>query len=365
MMKTTLFSLCFLLGLFCTAQKSPDKSAKPTIENLPQSTILFKSPERGVPVSSQVLFLGQPFCSSNGTTFLNARMPPDYATTSILGISSNGEMHQYPLQNAPGLKNMQIRSMDAVDSDVFLLIAAQKTDVMSPPIQPGSRNLQYFLLHLTPDKTTPDVIRLSIPFDPMRAAFLGEDQFIVLGMDLISRMPVMAIVDDSGDVARFFDTQSLFGEPDHLAQNASTQIKSQAASLPDDWAQLTFVLSTAQFVHQGTSLVFLLPSRKNEIVLFRQNGSLMIRHLHLPEGSEVNSLIPSDKYLVARASNGKPGEKAVLFKIDIESGDILQVIHAPQLPIENITCVHEDKYSAIHWAGQKGKEQMYLMTGTE
>ncbi len=355
--------LLYSLGwLVCLGQNKPSKLAKLDVEDLPQINISFKASDHGLPVPSQTLFLGQPFCSANGTIFLNARTPPDYGNSSILGISPNSEMYQYQVQNVPGLTHLLIIGMDAKDSDVLLLVSARKKDALG---QVESQNPQHFLLYVSPGQSAPKVVPLKLPFQPIRAVIFEEDQYMVLGMDMINHVPAMALVDSSGDEVRAFDSQLLLGQPGGLVINASKQIRSQTTALPDDWAQLSFVLSTAQFVHQGQALVLLIPGRKNEVITFGQDGSAQTLRLHLPDGFEAESLVPSDKYLFVRVANERSDGKFLLLMVDPQGGDVMRVVRTPQLSAQDVLCVHDGEYLGIHWAGEKGKEQLYLMRGKE
>jgi hypothetical protein len=353
----------------CGGQENPSASrnikGKLTIDNLPQTSISFKTPDHELPLPAQVMLIGHPFCSSNGTTFLQAQMPPDYAVTSIVAIPPKGEVKQYPVPSVPGLTNIVVRGMDAIGSDVFLFVQARKGDVVSEHDQKPELP-ENFVIHVSPGQTGPEAIPLHVSFQPVRVAALGKNEFLVLGIDMINKMPTMALVDSSGDVERIFDSMTLLGQTDDVVKNASKQISGEASGLPDDWAKLSVVLSAAEFAHSGDSLLFLLPGRKNEMLTLSQNGSISSMRLRLPEGFDADSLVPSDKYWLVRAVNtsGK-SEKPVLLLVNPGSGEVMRVIRTQPFSAEDISCVYDGQYIGLRWIGEKDKGQWYLIRSTE
>ena len=51
--------------------------------------------------------------------------------------------------------------------------------------------------------------------------------------------------------------------------------------------------------------------------------------------------------------------------IDPATGDILQIIRTAPLSANDVACVHEGRYLAIHWAGEGNSLKLLLMEGTQ
>lgn len=66
-----------------------------------------------------------------------------------------------------------------------------------------------------------------------------------------------------------------------------------------------------------------------------------------------------------RLSDGGPDQHGMVAVIDPATGDILQIIRTAPLSANDVACVHEGRYLAIHWAGEGNSLKLLLMEGTQ
>lgn len=365
-----LFILVGQLGIVTLAQSGP---TKPTYESLSKATIQFKPvTQEGLPLSPKAMFLGYPFCSADGTTFLTAVLPSSYSQQVLVGVTRKGKLSKYYLTNVPGLVNVQVLSVDVRGTDIYALIKAEKSEVLlNNDINPGSsspfaasRYAQYFIEHVTNNLSAPEVKALDLPFLPVRLSVLDKDELALWGIDTTSQNPVIALVDDSGQSLREIDTNGSFGSTSGLLANAPAQIKDQIQALPVD-SQMSAVMSAAQVIHQGDSLLFLVPGSKARIVTLRRSGEVKSTMLHLPLGLEADSLVSSDKNWFVRVSSGLTASSNDLLMIDPVSGEVTQVFQLEGLSPDDVTCIHDNTYFGVHWSGKPGNKKLYLMSGSE
>lgn len=360
--------LCFVLAQLGGAKTASTAASNPTLDALPQSTIQFHPVGQGLTISAKDLFIGDPFCSADGTTYLDARLPPDYDGESLLAVSPKGELSgSYTLRPAPGLVNAVSLGVDAEGSDVYALVAgAKSSDLRDHDIDPGSSEAmkasQYyrvFILHLRRDLSTPEVIQLDLPFHVLRFAVMNKDKFLVLGFDQNNELPIVAVVDDSGQLVREIDTNGSFDSGAAMVANTLPSLRNNSP----EGARLELALSATQWVHYRGSLLLMVPGSNAKVLTIRSNGEVERTSLNLPAGFVAESLVPSDNNWYVRISDGTTSGKRFLAMVDPSTGDVLRIIHSPQLPI--ITCVHDGNFYGIHWAGEKDNEKMFLMEATQ
>lgn len=359
--------VCTLFTQFSGAKAAPAAPSKPVREILPQITLQFEAYGQGIEVSPKDVFLGYPFCSADGTVYLNARVPPDYASQFLIGVSPKGELTRYSLIPAQGLVYTTVLSVDAEGPDVYALVSAEKIEQLRDnDLNPESSEAKtapyyrYFILHFSHDLAVPDEISLDLPFQPMKLAATSEGTFIIVGLDTVNQLPVIALVDDSGQLIQELDLHGKFDSDGAIVANAPQDLRSQFPKTPEN-AQFALALSAAQLVHYRDSVLILIPGSNARVITIRGDGEVGSTRLRLPQGIEAESLVPSDHNWFLRASDAAAHEYSLLLMVDPHSGAILRVIQTAPLPAVGITCVHDGDYVGIHWAGKKGDQKMFLM----
>lgn len=181
----TLLSL--VVGTLHGAQTATPGSGKIFPDKLVQTRVQFKAIGQPLAISSEDAFVGYPFCSSDGTTFWDAVLHPDFAEYTLLGVSPKGDLSKYRI-GAPGILNPAVLSVDAVASEPYAFVSAQKTDPLrehglgSSDSKATSPNYQYFVLDLSRDLSASSEVALDLPFPPLRFAAMAKivSSFLVL-----------------------------------------------------------------------------------------------------------------------------------------------------------------------------------------
>jgi hypothetical protein len=364
--------LCITFAPWSGAQTAPAASLKPALDSLPFVTIQFKPVGNALAISPGDAFIGYPFCSSNGTTFLDVGHHPGFVDRSIVGVSPKAELSTYQIGAAPGLVNINVYSVDAAGSDVYALVVAEKADTLrerdldpaSADAKRANRYYQYFILRFGPNLAVPDEIAIDPPFRPMQLAVMGKDAITILGVDRVNQFPVIGVIDHKGQLVREIDSNGSFGSPEQIIAGT---LGDRSQDVPES-AQLEMALSAGQWVHYGDSLLFLMPGPHARVITLRSGGEVESTRLRLLAGFQARSLIPSDNNWFVRISYGAPEGnmmgKEMLVMADPDDGAILQIIRTPQLSPINISCVRDGKYYAIHWAGENENMKAFLMVGT-
>ncbi|HTW45835.1 MAG TPA: hypothetical protein VMD58_09840 [Acidobacteriaceae bacterium] len=359
--------VCTLFAQLGGAKTAPATPSKPARETLPHITLQFEPFGHGLAVSPKDMFLGYPFCSADGTVYLNARVPPDYASQFLIGVSPKGELSRYSLIPAQGLVYTTVLGVDAEGSDVYALVSAEKIEELRDnDLNPESSDAKtapyyrYFILHFSHDLAMPDEIALDLPFQPMKLAATSEGTFIILGLETVNQLPVIALVDDSGQLIQEIDLNGKFEGNGAIVANAPQDLRNRLPKTPEN-AQFALALSAAQLVHYRDSVLILIPGSDARVITIRNDGEVGSTRLRLSQGIEAESLVPSDHNWFLRASDATGQRNTLLLMVDPHSGAILQVIQTAPLPAVGITCVHDGNYVGVHWVGKKGDQKMFLM----
>lgn len=364
-MITTKFLSLLLLSIATLpssrAQIAPSETQKATPDSVPQAMIEFRPVSKGIPISPEDAFIGYPFCSADGTLFLESVLHPDFTQQALIGISPQGELSRYRVGAANGLTNITVLSFDAIGSEVYALVSAQKIEELRnhdlDPGDPGTKGrsqyYQYHILHFRPDLSAPDEVTPDIPLPVSRLAVFDRDTILILGFARANQVPVIDTIDRKGQLVREIDLHDSLGDTKTILANATQQLKNQwnEQSIPEA-VQLEAVLSAAQLIHYGDSLLLLIPGAHPGVITLQRDGEVQSTKLNLPQGQEARSLISSDSRWFVRLSDGGPDQHGMVAVIDPATGDILRIIRTAPLSANDVACVHEGRYLAIHWAGE-------------
>lgn len=368
-------AFCLALGPLSWSQAANAKpaDAKPPVPSeVPTIALHFKPVSSALAVSAHV-YLGQPFCSSDGAVYLRAALPPDNVKQMAIVASRQGEISRYSLSSVMGLTGVTPLFLDAHGSHLYVLVEAAKTEVLRDndinPDAPLSRSAaQYFhdfILSYSGEMAAPDIIQLSLPFSPMQFATMGKGKFVVLGFNRASQAPTLVVVNSSGDIDHYVDAYHAFGGNASLATNAPQYMKSDMppGAYPGETEEydLEGALVSAHFVHYRDSVLLLLPGSAPKVFTIQSGGGLTSTTLHLPAGLEADTLIPSNRNWYVRVSNGTSSGKQHIIMVDPTTGNVLETIQSPQIPAYLITCVHDGDYYGLHWTGKNDNMKMFLM----
>jgi hypothetical protein len=343
---------------------------KPKQDILPQTTLDFEPVGDGLPIPFPLVYLNHPVCGGDGTYYINAELLPR-GEREVIAVSPTDKdaVTNYNMGSIMGLVNVQPRLMDADGSGLYVLAEAAKSDdLINHDVKPGSREAwkyrKEFILHFHGKPSTPDVIPLDLPFHPEQFASTGDGKFVFLGFNHTNQTPVLAVVNDSGELDHYIDAYQNFGSNESMVANAPQRLKSEFKTMPEG-APLGFTLVVAQFVHYRGSLLLLMPGSRPTIFTIR-GGGVESTKLHLPAGLEAESLIPSDTGWLVRATDGTTNGKKLIVAIDPSDGEALRIINSPKVNLNAITCVHDGNFYGIHLPRENQKnDKAYLMEASQ
>ncbi|HEU4983936.1 MAG TPA: hypothetical protein VFT88_14755 [Acidobacteriaceae bacterium] len=353
-----------------TRNDTQTTQVQPKQDVLPRITLDFQPIGDGLPLSASAAFLGHPVCGADGTYYLNAIMLPK-GERQVIAVSPKDKdaVSNYTVSSIMGLVNVQPSAIDADGSDLFVLAGAAKgDDLLNHDAKPGSpearKYRKNFILHFHGKPSSPDVIPLDLPFEPRQFAATSEGKFVFLGLERTNQTPVLAVVNDSGELDHYIDTYQDFGSNKSMVAHAPQELKGQFKTMPEG-APLDFTLVAAQFVHYRGSLLLLMPGSKPTVFTIR-GGSVESTKLHLPVGLEAESLVPSDTGWLVRATDGTANGKKLIIAVDPSDGEALRIIQSPQFSINDITCVNNGDFYGIHWPrDNKKNDKAFLMEAAQ
>ncbi len=373
MKSSLLIFSCLLMIQIGGAQNHSATPPETNQEALPRTTIQFKPIGEALAISLEDMFVGYPFCSMGGTTYLSTRLQPDYTQEVLFGISPKGDLSKYEIDNLPGLVHATVMSVDANESNAVALVSAQKADALrdfghDPSASDSAfraKYYQYFLVRIEGNLSTPDEILLNLPFTPEKIAVIDRDRLVVLGDDPNNQVPVLAIIDQKGQLIRQIDTyDTVLNNSKSLMSGAPQQVQNQSQSYPGS-ARISFIVSSFQMVHYNDELLLLIPGSSSKVLILHPGGNLESIALKVPKGLEVQSLIASDTNWFVRISDGSGDGPTILEAVNPATGDPLRLIQTRRLSTSDITCVHDGQYLAVHAEDDKGVKRLFLMKGSE
>lgn len=354
---------------------APGRSAKPEPKTaypmLPPITLQFKTSSQGLGIPLMVGLSGSPFCSASGTVYMKASFPPKYTGSTLISVSPKGEMRDYNLTSAPGLVNMTVGDVDVRGSDVYAVARAEKIEELRDnELNPGpaaakkAQYFHYFLLHFSHPMTAPSETQLDLPFTPMKLAATGNGTFVMLGFDKVNDLPVIAVLDDTGQLVREIDSAGKFDDLQSRVASMERFFASRSAMnyhVSDLYLMQTASMQLTQF---HDSVLLLMRGADAKVLTIQSDGEMTSTSLHLSPGTMAMSIVPSsgEDWLV-RAINSAAGitKSTLILKVDPSDGEVLQKIHTGVVPNFYVTCAHNGDYTGVRWVGKKGDKKMVLV----
>ena len=297
-------------------------------------------------------------CSSNGDIYIsetgfdeNGR--PVAPVPDLFKISPTGTVKRIPRPLPTDFKIFDSAGFFAGESTLVTVIrAAQPVDEHAAQAHPGATT---FLSVTDPDGDHPRLIRLDLGFNMVKAAAFDSGGFVVLGLDLKSFQPAVAILNDDGQLERYLnlfsnaDKPSAKGEPDSAAEKARQRA-------------MFLSIGAAQFAPWGSDVLLVAPVIDNSSVYhIRASGQVERVPIRLPNGEQLESVLGSgmrDDWVVRTiaADSAKTLAKAnlvenpqeFLYEVNPRSGEVLQRLAVTGPQPAGVACAANGKLSAIY-----------------
>jgi len=315
----------------------------------------------GLPESTVV---GYPLhCSTTGNTFFEVYGQADKPGVSyfpdIYRISDHGEVTKIAVPSPQDYK--QIVAMGLFASEQRLIVLAQVGQPKDPNAHWNKDEKLFFLVTVAQDGSDQKLIKLALPFDPMKAAVFNSGEILILGMDPINLAPVLALLHSDGSVNRILDMD--FGG---LGPSAGS--KGIVAVKPGDsnsaalQRQMLGNLRTAQFVPWGAEILLVQPGTKQPVFRIKDSGISTAVSIHIPDSSLMESILGSgekDTWVVrtdsegsmAKVANGGVAENSPqeLFEANPFTGEIIDRLDVRGPQPGEVSCAANHTLSAIYY----------------
>lgn len=356
MPKPSVLPLAFVLA--CSAWGAADSIGQVTT-GIPERTVDLSDavPVPGLPFTG---ILATPFtCSSGGQIFVDEigldKQGRLISTMPVLyRVSSQREVKQVSIPTPTGYKEVSSSSFFAgSDALVSVVRASQPTDPNN--VQNDSTHADYFLSTSDLDGDHGRLIRLSVNFDVAKAALFDSGEFIVLGSDLNSLQPVIALLNWDGRLLKRLDV---------FPKRAADRPAADTGLVNSGTTRATMSLrsiAAAKFVPWGSDVLMVVPGFDNSAIYhLRPSGRFDRIPVKLPEGEMVEGIVAAggnDDWVVRSrtAASQKQMVKARivqnpvehLYEVNPRSGEILRRLELKGPVPGEVACAVDGKLSAF------------------
>lgn len=316
-------------------------------KEIQQETITFShsTPLLGMPQSTIITAPLQ--CSPNGTLFLEALMPPNYMTRSLVSVTKSGKVTPFSGGvSALGLTQVQEMGFFPRNSHVYYLLQGRKRDFDGSKTSP----LETFIARYSKDGAVETATRLKISMYPDRFGALPSGRFVIAGVAPVNNTPDLVMLDSHG--RRLFPldlSASGLYSPTNLS-------KFYTRNHGPDAKNMSSITSVAQFVSYGDDLLLLQAGTNFPLILIGNGGILRTISLKLPADAIIESLVPSSDtgaiYARIVEDNVKP-QVHFMAAFDADTGAPLREVATTSLPLESIACESDGKFFAFKLESSK------------
>lgn len=357
MSKRSVVSLAFVLA--CSVWGATDTFGQST-PPIPERTVDLAEgvPIPGLPFTG---ILASPFtCSSGGQIFVDElgldKQGRLLSTMPVLyRVSSPREVKQVSIPAPTGYKEVSSSSFFAgSDALVSLVRASQPTDQSNAQSNPA--HADYFLATSDLDGDHGRLIHVSVNFDVAKAALFDSGEFIVLGSDVNSLKPVIALLNWDGRLLKRLD---VFSKPAADSPAADTGL------VKGDATKATMSLrsiAAVKFVPWGSDVLMVAPGFDDSAIYhFRPSSRFDRIPVKLPEGEMIEGIVAaggSDDWVIRSrtAASQKQMVKARivenpvehLYEVNPQSGEILRRLELKGPVPGEVACAVNGKLSAFY-----------------
>ena len=140
-------------------------------------------------------------------------------------------------------------------------------------------------------------------YRPVKISYLGADRILLLLFDTINEKPVLALINQDGQIVRILDDQGSLPGGSDLEKSSALKLDDSA---PESFKQVAMAgtLTGWQFGRAGNYLLMLKPGTDVSIWSLSPGGEIRKIKLKMPPGTTASSLTSSDRaWLSGRSSS--------------------------------------------------------------
>lgn len=299
-------------------------------------------------------------CSSDGTAFAHLVLQPSkYAppVESLVSIAPSGEVHEFRLDQLNELHDVMQKGDYASESDVVFLVRAAPEDKPGKESFVTSDGVKHeitanlaehhdYLVIFDGKGNYKKKVQVDDSFAVHRVGMFPSGAFLAFGFDKDDHSPKLMMLKDDGTLLKLLDLSkkqapaSIFGTLDDSRKGPAVFVK------------------PVQLMPYGDSIVVVFNKSKFPLLEVNQAGAMRAIKPKLPEGMQINMLIPSDENLYALTDETRDGS---IYELNAHDGKVLRQFQlADQRLGAEIACVHDGKF--LSFAHSDGK--LVPMIGT-
>lgn len=291
-------------------------------------------------------------CASDGTVFISMvqalgtgspsrNLSPYSPSLLLMSVSPSHEAHSFPLDQVPDLYDVQDIGDYASESKVIFLIRATPEDKQAKQEYTTPDGIKHEYIANAAEHHFYIVIfdrqgnyQKTVKYEgTLRLNRLGaflSGMYLAYGYDEVDRAPKLAILKDDGTLLKFLQIPE--GDAPSSVCMQEPVGKSPAACR----------IAAMQFVPHGHSI--LVVQNKTTFPLLEVNEAGAIRSIRprLPEGVQINMLIPSDENVYARVNQVSGGS---IYELNSQDGTVLRRFQMGNNESSAaVACVHDGKF---------------------
>ncbi|MGA8430415.1 MAG: hypothetical protein WB729_11385 [Candidatus Sulfotelmatobacter sp.] len=300
-------------------------------------------------------------CSGDGTAFLyvllpavrkgptvlsSSRVPDGPPIELLVSIARSGEAHEFRLDQITDLYDVHQKGYYASESNVGVLVIAATEDKWGPrefvtsdgTKHEVNRSLAEHHDHLLIFDRAGNYKRRVQIDDTLainRIGMFPSGVFLALGFDRQDHSPKLAMLQEDGTLLKFLEIpkddapKSMLGTQDGGGRGPAVFV------------------APAQLVPDGDSIVIVQNKSKFPLLEVNEAGAVRVIKPDLPEGVQIDKLIPSDGNLYARVN-----EQGSIYELNAQTGKTLRHLqigdHEPDV---DVVCVHDGKFLSFEHEG--------------
>lgn len=283
-------------------------------------------------------------CLAHGTAFVKEVMQPTQFSPpleSLVSISRSGDAHEFRLDQIRDLYDIEQKSYYATESNVvFLVIAAPenkrgKVEFVTSDgtkhevVQNVSEHHDYVVVFDRSGDYKKSV-QIDDTFAVQRIGVFPSGSLLCFGFDRQDHSPKLAMLKEDGTLLRLLEIPknaapaSMFGTQDGKGDGPAIFAK------------------PVQFVPHRNSIIVVQNRSKFPLLEVNEAGAIREIKPKLPDGVEIDTLIPSDENLFARVRDINYGS---IYELNPQNGAVLRRFQVSDKESDSdVACVHDGKF---------------------
>jgi len=331
--------------------------------------------ERGEPVAGVTATgaVAVPFeCTSDGTAFVNMLHPFSPETQSALSshfskyseplelvsVPPSGEAHEFRLDQITDLYDIRLKAYYASESGVLFLVIAASEDKQGKQEFVSSDGAKHeiaanlaehhdYLVAFDRKGDYKETIQLDDTLAIQKVAAFPSGMLLSFGFDRQDRTPKLFMLKDDGSLLKFLEI------PRGAAPTSVFRTQFDNGEGP------AVFVKPVQLLPRGDTILVVQNKSKFPVLEVNEAGAVREIKPKLPEGMQINSLIPSDGNLYAQIDGFKNG---LIYELNPQDGSVVRRLEVANnaIPAEPVACVHDGKFLAFY----HGEGKLIPLVGT-